>query len=401
MSSDTINSTTHHHLIIPSLHNSSNNSGHNHHQDDGTITVSGLINSSSMSYNCLSNLNPPSSSSNGLLFLNNQQNTGSIQESYNYLNQTGNSNMRRSIFMTNNFARNHQQLLAPTSSTSSNTMFLPRAGATSGLNNKQQTTAMRNNQTSANNNLDPLSHIYETISVSSANNCALNPTIMTNKYKLMKNVNSNNAYNDLEFDYKPILSNESTTVSDSGSSNQSPKSQEVFLIALNSNNSNNTKTIATAAGTNYRKSSRFNNLDQDTSQSGQQICLPISINSQHGNTLMFKAQNRGQLMINSNSPPSCASSIATTTTTAGLITDSSSSTSSTSSTCPVHHHANRYFNNATGILNSNSINNFNRSQLDLQQQHLFHQQQQHLAGPFHLICDPNELSLFSRNEAVV
>jgi hypothetical protein len=384
--------------------------------DDGTVTVSGLVNGS-LSYNCLAN-NMSHGQDVGL-FLTTAANANTMHhlqhkpncllsnatnspispnndsDSYNFLNQ---NHMRRSIFMTNNFqkvpggaANSNATLLLP----SSNTLIMPRALTShTGINKFNQAQfvqclKLNANNTSQTSNLissDPLGHIYETISVSSGSNGGgggSNFPNQTNKFKTnggrqqqqhqqLSVDSTKNAYNELEFDYKPAVNsmqqaitvdnnNTSLSLTESTESNgQSPKSQELFLISSsNTAHTNNRKSMSRkSASNNHRFTSNNNENNLLTSQ--QQIpshFLQHHQQQQQQNTIFKQTNGRvnsnnnnnntaanrmsemsiqnailmnqsSQNLINNNSPPSCSSSIATTATTA----------SSFDSSCPILSH---------------------------------------------------------------
>jgi hypothetical protein len=459
ISQDTINSTRHHHILSSHLYPL-----HHAQLDDGSMTVSGLINPS-LSYNCLANNMNSISAQTGGLFLPGNNNTNTHKpncmlaanntplavsnqddDSYNFLNQT---NMRRSIFMTNNFQKNQPNtLLLP-----SNTLIMPRTlTSNSGINkfNNQnqfaQCLKLNANNTSQTANLisnDPLGHIYETISVSSASNGGFNNnnnmSQHPNKYKTnSRHVESAkvNAYNDLEFDYKLAnqqqisIDNQNTSLSltESIESGQSPKSQELFLISSNNNNTNTNHHHNTRKSMSRKSNHRLNNNNNNnshennllTSQQQMQI-LPNFIQQQQQQTLFKQTNSRNvnrlsemniqnamnqssQNLINNNSPPSCSSSITTTTT-----------GSSFDSSCPIlqqqnHHQSNNNHNSRYFVgdhfSNFNINNSINCNSFGGQIGFLSHhqQQQQHQpANQFHMINENSDAKILfaSRSEAVV
>lgn len=131
------------------------NSSQHMNSEDANLTMSAM--NTSLSYNCLSNLNQ----ANLFIPSANNQNTN---DSYNILNNQFNNfnNLRRSLFVTNCDS------------------------------NKQINTKTLNNRNSILN--DPLGHIYETISVSSVSNANLN------------SFNTNN--NQIDMDFQRTLEKE-------------------------------------------------------------------------------------------------------------------------------------------------------------------------------------------------
>ncbi len=395
--------------------------------DDGTITVSGLINNS-LSYNCLNNNRAANGNINSntlfipahhhTMLLNN--NLNDKNDSYNYLNQT--NNLRRSIFKTNNFQSNKNQAQHLASSTLAPRNLLSNNNSAANTNklNSQFIPGVKvssNNQAITNNNgvvlNDPLGHIYETISISSGMNgvnLANSHRFMTNKFMNRQNNQQQlnqelkNPYNEIEFDYKPVLNFQE--VNNNNEMNDDPlinpnldhqnKSQEVFLISLNPNTHKNTNFRQNRYTNNQIDS---NNLVIPTTSHTLMFKPSLSnsnINKNNNNSRITEMNISNMMMmnspnINSNSPPSCSSSITTTTTSASSSLDS---TSNNNNNLNFSHHNQRFFPN-----NDNSINTFNNIWNGRGSTNQHQQQQQFQFMNHH---DMNDMDMFSsRSEAVV
>lgn len=270
---------------------------HTHHGDlnlldDGTIIVGNLNNS--LSYNCLTSTT--TTNQKKPIFIsaaasNNHHSNGHLNQSnsegYNYLNNNFNqTNLRRSVFLTNTNDQNNRQLIANISS---------MAKTLAKSNTKLTAAASQPGQ-----NNDPLSHIYETISVSS--NMMDTPIIAAHHYNcrfnrnLLLEANNKNPYNELECDQPPSTYNDSSiATSTTNDSTSSHKSHDLFLINLDSIN-NNKKSLS---------NKDFNNLmykqHLQSQQQNQQLFAKYPSDVHHAtmsNKYLLQRLQTNQLLLN-------------------------------------------------------------------------------------------------------
>jgi hypothetical protein len=273
--------------------------------------VSNLNNS--LSYNCLTNTNhkkPPPPPSHGPIFLSNSATTSNdVSTSYNYLSNFNQTNLRRSVFLSNGVDPN-RQLIANISSclTAPSIKSLTAAAGNHAniIKSSNSSIHLNNHQIVSSSLNDPLGHIYETISVSS--NCAggNNMRFNNNRYNNLALDNGRgahfNPYNDLEFEFSQANqiyneNNNNNTAITNDSANSSHKSHELFLINLDS-----TTTTTSANGGNRMKQLVTTNKDLNQ----------ILKNQQHQQFLKYPMNS--SISTNSSTSPSCSSSLTATTT---------------------------------------------------------------------------------------